>query len=1582
MNNIKITELTNIGNNIAFSSLIPVVDMAGTPTTKKANLQLVGNLILSGAGGANFPPATRAITAQTVTNAAQPNITSVGTLTSLAVTGNITATILNVSTIANLGAVGNVRITGGTNGQVLTTNGSGGLSWTTVSGGGANTGNITFSNTTISTSIANADINILGSTSGNVHIDANNHIFLHVDDSIDPHGGVEMTWARTANGVTQTAGISINSDFGNNEVATGNVQVVACANLANGLANSSWTFGIDGKLAWPGVGEKYIGNGAGGEFEIHSNANVVIGTDIGNVDRLFVFDQSGDFLAPGNVAITGTRLNVGPGAAEAPITTNPTVVVTDSGLEFIQSALINENPNGSSDYAVYGSGSDETQGFADLGFTGPTFNDPNYSITPPGDGYVFVQGYANGLGGALTLATGENGNDPDIVFATGGFTSGAEFGRIDHGNNVLYLSRGGSGIKFSDGTIQTTAADSLTGNITFDQSNISTSEANTDIQIIGNGTGGINLQSNSSVWTFDDSGDFLAPGNVTMEGTQILVGPSATGLGLADATLVISSSSNAYLQAVINNVSDIGSADWVAQGKYGNDVAGWADLGFTSASYSDEGNSMFGPGTGYVIVNGYLPGQAPAIGTGSLILATMSEGTEKDIIFGTGGGYAENIFGRISDANNLFELSRANAGIKFTDGSIQTTAYTGGGGNTGNVTFDDVTVQGVNQLNLSWDPLATANLAYLQVRGGDVASHIHLDTGNNEAYDLIVGDDAKFVQVSSTGDIIMSSYDGNTSYTWTLDTTGNLILAGGNSVIQSIANSSSEPLYPNVSTMVFTPDALLSSQSLVLDPTGPSHIHLRAPGANIDEPDANIFLGGEESSFEVGYYNGNVPNLYIHSGGNTWTFDTTGNLTLPGNLVIAGNTSVFGTNASLLQPADNLPLLSVSSGSNGGVSSLWVEDIGNVGTSNIAAVYANPTSGSGIVRIAVGQNGVGSGPNLWDFGATGNLTLPGNTVAINFANGSAAFGNIATINLDGSNSNVLYGNGTFAAVSTSFAGEMHVSKDGNDSTGTGTILRPYLTITHALTQVTGGRDTIVIHPGEYTENPTITSTNTQLITYDATGASTIVIGTVTMANVDSRIAGLRMANLIIAGNSQAYISMSTVTEQFTKSSSGYVEVDDCELQVSGNVLISGSGSISIVGNKINNLVVNNAGAAVLVKGADDCVMPQVTAGSLNIVDSIIRASSNTANAVTASAGTVVTLMNNQIVTPAADSVARVSIAGYHSIISLVYDKANSTLSNSLNSVAYFQTANVDSLVSSGNITGAYVLGNGSGLTSLPAPTVSQDITSNGAMSIMTYDGNLKYVNYATVEPSTGNITGGNLITSGQITSTKAGNLSTGAGQLYLNGSGNNRIDFNTNGTGAPAFTTRSAGTKVVLYPSIGASATDYAVGVDSGTLWSGIPAADAGQFFKWYGGTTEVANLSGTGTLTVTGNIAGANISTTGTLTSTGKIGYASGSTVTQTSNRGNGVNINALAGTIVTVSASMTAGEIGAFSVTNNQVDTNNDIVLVQVVSPNLGNYNVIANPNSGIGGFYLTLQNISGFPISAEAVTIRFMVIKAPNA
>jgi hypothetical protein len=136
---------------------------------------------------------------------------------------------------------------------------------------------------------------------------------------------------------------------------------------------------------------------------------------------------------------------------------------------------------------------------------------------------------------------------------------------------------------------------------------------------------------------------------------------------------------------------------------------------------------------------------------------------------------------------------------------------------------------------------------------------------------------------------------------------------------------------------------------------------------------------------------------------------------------------------------------------------------------------------------------------------------------------------------------------------------------------------------------------------------------------------------------------------------------------------------------------------------------------------------------------------------------------------------------------------------------------------------------------------------------------------------------------------------------------------------------------------------------------------------------------AGNTTMTVTGT--GANV--TGTLTSTGKIGYASGSTVTQTTNRSQGVTIHSLAGTIITTSAVMVPNQVDAIVVNNNQVDPATDIVHAQVVSYHNGCYLVTPLPTSLVGnGFYLYLKNIDTFSTDNEAVTIRFMVIKAPNA
>jgi hypothetical protein len=47
MTTIKITELSDIGANLASSTVLPVVNMAGTPVTQKTNIGNIANIIFS-----------------------------------------------------------------------------------------------------------------------------------------------------------------------------------------------------------------------------------------------------------------------------------------------------------------------------------------------------------------------------------------------------------------------------------------------------------------------------------------------------------------------------------------------------------------------------------------------------------------------------------------------------------------------------------------------------------------------------------------------------------------------------------------------------------------------------------------------------------------------------------------------------------------------------------------------------------------------------------------------------------------------------------------------------------------------------------------------------------------------------------------------------------------------------------------------------------------------------------------------------------------------------------------------------------------------------------------------------------------------------------------------------------------------------------------------------------------------------------------------------------------------------------------------------------------------------------------------
>ena len=115
-------------------------------------------------------------------------------------------------------------------------------------------------------------------------------------------------------------------------------------------------------------------------------------------------------------------------------------------------------------------------------------------------------------------------------------------------------------------------------------------------------------------------------------------------------------------------------------------------------------------------------------------------------------------------------------------------------------------------------------------------------------------------------------------------------------------------------TIKLIPDATLhdngSNQYLIIDPTGPDHIHLRA-GGTIDNSSAELFLGGEKNHVRISDGNDTViiTTTQASEGDITrnWTFDNTGVLTLPsggdildnsGNSVLDADSELVGTGAA------------------------------------------------------------------------------------------------------------------------------------------------------------------------------------------------------------------------------------------------------------------------------------------------------------------------------------------------------------------------------------------------------------------------------------------------------------------------------------------------------------------------------------------------------------------------------------------------------------------------------------------------------------------------------------------------------------
>ena len=334
---------------------------------------------------------------------------------------------------------------------------------------------------------------------------------------------------------------------------------------------------------------------------------------------------------------------------------------------------------------------------------------------------------------------------------------------------------------------------------------------------------------------------------------------------------------------------------------------------------------------------------------------------------------------------------------------------------------------------------------------------------------------------------------------------------------------------------------------------------------------------------------------------------------------------------------------------------------------------------------------------------------------------------------------------TIAGAFTGYDYEIHVSQvDGNNTTGNGSLLNPVASITKALTLITAQRRVIVLHPGGYTENPTVSSGDVTIQTTELTGGNTVLYGTLTIGTAGSggRISGFSMNNLAITGTAQAYVSNCTINTNLTKSSSGYVEIINTEMQCTGGIQISGSGITIINGNKNVAVSVSNASAQVILKGCNSVVTPSASAGNLAIVDCIVTALGGNGITITG-ASTTLTLLNSQVLVTAGNNVAPISVAGIYSIINTIYDKPSSTLTGtSTNSIDYFQYINADKFIKQGGTSSEFLKADGSVDTT--AYQAALTLTTTGTSGAATFITNTLNVPTYTLSglggvPSTRNI---------------------------------------------------------------------------------------------------------------------------------------------------------------------------------------------------------------------------------------------------
>jgi hypothetical protein len=474
--NIKITALNDISANMTYNDLVAVVDMNGTPETKKANVQVFGNLILSSAGGSYFAKAAEATNAETVSNAAQPAITSVGTLTALTVTGNVGAgnvsgtggvftyisgdgaNLTNLPSGSNSAAIAN----GTSNVNIPALNGNintsvaGNANILIVTGTGANvTG--TF-NATGNAVVGNISATNLGNVSA-VNLDGNVLNILHGDGS----------WSADATSYGDSNVVTLMGAFGSNTITTTGVisgdgsglSAIAGANVSGAVAlatdatsaNAVAGANVSGEVTFAATANAVAGANVSGAVALATDAtsaNAVAGANVSGTVALATSATSANSVAGANVSGEVTFAATANAVAYANVSGTPTL-----------GNIATINIDGDAANVLYGNGA-----FA-AAPAGATYGDSNVITLMGafGSSPIFTSGLVTGDGGGLGNIVGANvsGAVPLATFAT--TANAVALANVTGSGNIASINIDGSAgnVLYGNGVFAAASSPALTG---------------------------------------------------------------------------------------------------------------------------------------------------------------------------------------------------------------------------------------------------------------------------------------------------------------------------------------------------------------------------------------------------------------------------------------------------------------------------------------------------------------------------------------------------------------------------------------------------------------------------------------------------------------------------------------------------------------------------------------------------------------------------------------------------------------------------------------------------------------------------------------------------------------------------------------------------------------------------------------------------------------------------------------------------------------------------------------------------------------------------------------------------------------